>query len=389
MTVAGRGIATMNSRVDGKVGQPSSVSRSVGAWGVLFVLLLPSFVAAIYFGGVAADRYVSEARYVVRTAARPISFGSFGAILQMTGLSKANDDVYAVQNFMGSRDAVRQLEERLPLRAIYGRAEADLLARYPSALYGVTFEQFHRYLEQMIAATYNVSTGITVLRVQAFRPEDAKMVAEELLRLGERAVNGMNARIQDDAMQVAREEVRLHEQRLIDAQIELTRFRNSELMIDPAGSSVIVTELVGSLTAEFAKVEAQIREQQTAASDSPALPGLRRRASAISEQIGKERSKISDASSGLATKVSQYERLVLQREFAKGALAAAVKSLEAARAEARRQQLYLERIVEPIAADYPIEPERLKSFFAIVIGNIVALLIGWLFYAGLREHGTK
>lgn len=379
----------MNSRVDGKVGQPSSVSRSVGAWGVLFVLLLPSFVAAIYFGGVAADRYVSEARYVVRTAARPISFGSFGAILQMTGLSKANDDVYAVQNFMGSRDAVRQLEERLPLRAIYGRAEADLLARYPSALYGVTFEQFHRYLEQMIAATYNVSTGITVLRVQAFRPEDAKMVAEELLRLGERAVNGMNARIQDDAMQVAREEVRLHEQRLIDAQIELTRFRNSELMIDPAGSSVIVTELVGSLTAEFAKVEAQIREQQTAASDSPALPGLRRRASAISEQIGKERSKISDASSGLATKVSQYERLVLQREFAKGALAAAVKSLEAARAEARRQQLYLERIVEPIAADYPIEPERLKSFFAIVIGNIVALLIGWLFYAGLREHGTK
>ncbi len=389
MTHGIAGLATMISSREATLGRPGLRRRFALARPLLLtVLMLPSIMAVVYYGFLASDRYVSEAHFVVRTASRPISASGFGAILQMTGLSKANDDVHAVQSFMGSRDAVRQLEQNLPLREVYGRSEADFLATYPSVYYGPTFEEFHQYLQSMISATYNVSTGITTLRVQAFRPEDAKAVADELLRLGELAVNGMNARIQEDAMKVSRDEVRLHEQRLIAAQIELTSFRNSELMIDPAGSSVIVTELIGALSGELAKVEAQIREQLTAASDNPALPALRRRAAAITEQIGKERMKISDASSGLAMKISQYERLVLEREFAKTSLAAAVKSLETARTEARRQQLYLERVVEPVAADYPNEPERLLSILSVTSINVIVLLIGWLLYAGMREHGA-
>ena len=50
---------------------------------------------------------------------------------------------------------------------------------------------------------------------------------------------------------------------------------------------------------------------------------------------------------------------MLEREFADRALASALASLENARAESQRQQLYLERVVAPHAADYPSQPRRL------------------------------
>jgi capsular polysaccharide transport system permease protein len=372
---------------------PRSGNRRVGLrrWAKLIrplILFLPSLLALLYYSVLAADRYVAEAQFVLRTAERSLSGGNFGAILQMTGLTKSNDDVYAVHSFLASRDAMRQLQDKVPLREIYQRRGADFLARYPSVLYGNTFEEFHRFLGWMIQATYKSSTGITTLKVRAFRPDDSKLIAEELLGLAELAVNRINSRIQEDAIKVSLDRVRQREQQLIEAQTGLTRFRNSELIIDPAGSSVIVTELIGVLSSELARVEAQIGEIEVAAVSSPNLPALRRRASAIEDQIKYERLKVSDSSTGLASKFSQFERLVLDREFAKASLAAAVKSLDAAHTDARRQQLYLEHVVRPSAADYPLEPERIRNILTVLSLNVVGLLVGWLFYAGLREHSA-
>jgi capsular polysaccharide transport system permease protein len=113
---------------------------------------------------------------------------------------------------------------------------------------------------------------------------------------------------------------------------------------------------------------------------------MRRRIVALENQIDVERRKISEENGGLARKLAGYERLVLEREFAKNALQASVRAQESARTEARRQQLYLERITQPAAADYPMAPQRLRITLTVIAANLLGFLVGWLIYAGVEER---
>ena len=78
----------------------------------------------------------------------------------------------------------------------------------------------------------------------------------------------------------------------------------------------------------------------------------------------------------------------MQRELAEKQLASAFASLEAARLEAQRQQLYLETIAQPNLADYPLYPKRIVSFVTVVAACLVAYGITWLLVAGVREHAS-
>ena len=346
----------------------------------------PSLLAMVYFGFVASDRYVSEAQFIIRTASRPVGATGFGSFLQMAGVGRSQEDVFSVQSFLGSRDAARLLSEQLPIRDFYGSSGGDPIARYPSIIYGPSLEELSRYLGWMITTIYSSNTGITTLRVQAFRPEHAMAMADKLLELGEQMVNRMNERIHSDAVRLSEDEVKRNEDRLVAAQITITRFRNDELTIDPARSSVIVAELIARLAAELAQAQTQLREMTASTPDGPLLSPMRRRVAALETQIETERRKISSESGGLAQKLADYERLVLEREFAKTTLAAAVRSLESARTEARRQQLYLERVTQPAAADYPLAPDRLRMIITVLAANGLGLLVGWLIYAGVHER---
>ncbi len=352
----------------------------------LCLLLLPSILALLYFGVLATAQYVSESQFVLRTADKPAGGSGFGALLEMSGIGHVEDDVYAVQAFLTSRNAATQLAGRLPVQSIYGLPNADFVARYPSVFYGPTAEEFYKYLNWMVSAIYNSTTGIMTLKVHAFMPGDARAINLALLQLAEETVNQMNARMREDAMRLAQLEVKRSQDRLVNAQLDITRFRNSELMIDASGSAIVVVEVIARLTAELSQLNAQIREISDGAVANPQLPSLRRRAEALDAQISAERQKISDPKDGLADQLARYERLVLNQEFAKEALASAERSLEIARMDARRQQLYLERIVEPAAPDRAMAPERLRLIATVIGLNLVVLLVGWLIMSGLREH---
>jgi capsular polysaccharide transport system permease protein len=335
----------------------------------------------------ASERYVSEASFVVRTASKSGGAG-LGGFLQMTGIVRSQDDAFTVHEYMTSRDAVNELGRQLPLRDIFGRPEADFLARFPSILYGSTDEELYLYYQKMVEVVYNSTTGISALRVQAFRPEDAEHLSRALLALSEELVNRLNARIVNDAITQADAEVSQAEARLVGAQLGITNFRNQELMIDPGKSSILVVELIGKLSAELAQTRASLQEVQAASPNSPQIQPLQRRIAALEAQVTQERARVTSSSDGLADKIAQYERLNLEREFASRSLAAAVTRAESARNDARRQLLYLERIVEPRIADYSMEPRRLRN---ILITGAVALIfffVGWLLIAGIREHAA-
>jgi capsular polysaccharide transport system permease protein len=353
----------------------------------IFLVMLPTVVAALYYGVLARDRYVSEARFVVRTASKPASLtGGLGALMQLVGMSKSEDDAYAVRDFLTSRDAMHELAARVNLPEIYRNDGSDPLTRYPSLLFKSTDEGFFRFFEHRLTVVVNTGTGLTTLRVEAFRAADAATVARTLLELGEELVNRLNTRMQTDAVRVATDEVARAEQLRIQKQVAVTAFRNRELILDPGANSTMVVELIGKLSAELADVRTQIATTISNAPNSPQLVSLRQQAIAIQNQIQTERARVASNSDGLADKIEQYERLMLDQEFSVQMLAQSVAALELARVDARRQQLFLERVVEPGVPDEALMPERWTSVFTVFGFNVIGFSVLWLLFAGLSEH---
>jgi capsular polysaccharide transport system permease protein len=353
----------------------------------IVLVLLPTLVTAAYYGAVATGRYVSEARFVIRTASKPGDLaGGVGALLQLVGMSRSEDDAYAVRDFLTSRDAMHELEARVDLTAIYHNQDADPLVRYPSQLFHATDEGFYKYFEHRLSVVVSTTTGLTTLRVEAFRAEDAAKVARILLDLSEGLVNKLNARMQEDAVRVAAAEVARAEQVRIDKQVAVTAFRNRELILDPGASSTIVVELIGKLSTELADVRTQIAETVSNSPNSPQLASLRQQAAAVEQQIQAERERVANNSDGLAEKIEQYERLILDQQFSVRILEQAVTALEIARVDARRQQLFLERVVEPGVPDEALMPERWRSVFTVFGFNVLGAGVLWLLIAGLSEH---
>lgn len=92
--------------------------------------------------------------------------------------------------------------------------------------------------------------------------------------------------------------------------------------------------------------------------------------------------------SSLAPKIADYESLVLMREFANKAMVTALDALEAARADARRQQLYLEVVVPPHLPDEAELPLALKNILIVFLTTSLAYLLGWLLLTAIRDHDS-
>ena len=224
--------------------------------------------------------------------------------------------------------------------------------------------------------------------MEAFRAEDAQRIAQAMLGAGEDLVNRLNTRMQEDAVKVAAAELARAEQRRVANQVAITAFRNRELILDPVSSSTLVVELIGKLASELATVRSQIVETRGNSPNSPQLANLTQRATAIEHQIATERARVSDSSDGLAAKLSEYEKMMLEREFSIRTLSAAEQALEAARTDARRQQLFLERVVEPGLPDEATMPRRWAMVLTVFGYNVIGLVVLWLIGSGLREHAA-
>jgi len=354
-------------------------------WGIVG---LPTLIAGVYYFAIASDLYLSEAKFIVRSP-KQVQTSGIGALLQSTGLSRAAEDTSAVQDFIMSRDAVRKLEQNEGLRAVFNRPEGDFVTRFPGILFWrKDFEALFSRYDHFVSVETDTSTGVTALRVKAYRPEDSHMLAAALLSYGEQLINELNERSRRDALDTARREVDRAEQRIAEIQGELTAYRVKQKMLDPKSASSGVLELIGQMNAAQANARTQLGELLNNSPNSPQIPLVKNRIAALDKLIAEERTKLSGASDSVVSTLTEYERLNLQRELAEKALASAFTSLEAARIEAQRQQLYLETIAQPNVADYPLYPKRIVSFITVVATCLLVYGLAWLLVANVREHSA-
>jgi capsular polysaccharide transport system permease protein len=360
--------------------------RSLNIW-FWAIVGLPTLVAGVYFFAIASDLYLSEAKFIVRSP-KQVQTNSIGALLQSTGLARAVDDTAVIEDFIMSRDVVRKLEQENDLRAVFGRAEGDFVTRFPGILMRSDFEALFRRYGYFVSIETDNTSGVTALRVKAYRPDDAQTIGKALLSYSEQLVNELNERARNDALDTARREVTRAEERISQIQSELTAYRVQQKMVDPKTESVGVLELIGQMNISLATARTQLGELLKNSPNSPQIPLVNTRIASLEKLIAEERARLSGENGSVVATVTEYERLALARDLAEKALASAFTSLEAARLEAQRQQLYIETIAQPNLADYPLYPKRLLSFGMVLVSCLLAYGIAWVLVMSAREHAA-
>jgi len=354
---------------------------------VVFVLI-PTVSAIIYYGLIASDIYISESRFLVRsTQHNSQSSGMIGELLLGSGISHSQDDTYAIRDFIMSRDALKQLDSEMDIRARYSRKEADLIDRFPGLSWDTSFEElFHYYGKHSVSVEYDPVSSISALSVHAFTAQDAYEINARLLDMSERLVNTLNDRSRQDMIRFADDEVKAASEKAKDASIALLNFRSQHAVFEPDKQAVLQLEGVAKIQQELISTEAEIAQFTKISPDNPQIGALRERAVSLRSAIASEASKVTNSRNSFSAHAPDFERLTLDVTFADKQLGIALAELEAARVDAAQKQLYLERLVQPSLPDKAMEPHRLRSTVALFIMSLVIWGVASVLVASVREH---
>jgi capsular polysaccharide transport system permease protein len=349
-------------------------------------VVLPTLLAAAYFGLIASDQYVAEAHFAVR-GNEPAAPDLLGTLTGVSGGGSAAD-AYAVRDYILSREGFEAVAGRIDVRSLFARPEADWPARLdPDA----PIEDIVRYWNRRVGLAYEPTTGISTLTVTAFTPDDAVALAEALLAEGERLVNRMSERARGDALAFADAQVKHAEQRLVAIRARITEFRDQSQLLDPARMAEGKLGIVAELETELARAQAELGTLQ-AFMQSTAAPivTIENRIVALKAQIGAEQRKLASRQSGDDTPFSavmaDYQRLLGEQEFAERAYVSALTSLEVARTEALRQHRYLVSFVSPRLPERPMFPRRALSTLVVLLVASIVWGVGALTVAAIKDH---
>ena len=358
-------------------------------WLALFVGL-PTALAAIYYGLIASPIYVSQSSFVIKSPGQKnIPSLSLANLVQTSGLSSGQEQTKEVLQYIRSRDALHDLQAGIDVRTKYSGRGADFLSRFPGPFQDHSFENLFRYYGSMVGANVDPDSGLAVVEVQAFTPQDAHQINAKLLDLSELLVNRLNQRAEGRGIAEAQRRVEQAELRLANARVALSSFRNQQDLIDPTKQAAGVLEISNKLVSEQAALQAQLDLMLRVAPRNPSIPALRNRIAAVGREIAAQNGRAVGTPSGIASKMASYEKLNVEQEFATQMLTAANASLEQARTEAQKQQFYLERVVEPNTPDDSTLPHRLKRILVVLAVSLCIYFIGWMLVVGILEHAPE
>jgi capsular polysaccharide transport system permease protein len=352
----------------------------------VITVLLPTIAACLYYGVIASDVYISESRFVVRNPQRQSAVGGLGSLLQGTGFSRSQDDTYSVHDYVLSRDALHELDQQLRVRKAFESSDVDWFNRFPGPVPDDSFEAFYRHYRKYVTIDYDTVSSITTLYVRAYTAKDSHDINDLLLQMGERLVNNLNTRSRQDLIQVAQKEVAAAEERSKVAAVALSGYRGKQAVFDPERQSALQLQGVAKLQEELLGAEAQLAQLRQLSPDNPQIPSLKSRIEALRKTVATEGAKVAGGDGSFSTKSPAYDRLQLEKVFAERQLATALASLESARNEANRKQLYLERLVQPNLPDKALEPRRIRNIFTVLLLGIILWGVASLVVASVKEH---
>lgn len=359
-------------------------SPRVRAYALL--VLLPTLVLAIYYGLVASDRYVSQARLVVEgDEALPISALALGFL--GSGQSEAAIDAELVRSFIESPALLLKLEKELSLRDHYSQDSIDPFSRLSADASQEAFLDF--YLSH-VEVSIEEKAPIFQISVQAFDRAFAQNLAETITRHSETFVNDVGQSLAREQVNFVHGEVEKANDRLRQETHKLVSLQNQNKILDPVLEVKAIGQIIAGLQQELARLRAELKLLTSYLSPVAAeVVSMRKKIAAVESQIDQERAKqvrAGESDSALNDLVLEFKENELTAQVALDVYRGSLQSLEAAKLEASRKVKFLVRISPPTLPDESTQPRRAYNVAtAFVLFNLL-FWIGGLLLASIRDH---
>jgi len=352
-------------------------------------VLAPALCAWLYYGLVVSDQYAVEFRFSVRSAA-DLAGQDDTIVMALARRSNAHDIgslPYIVSNYLRSRNIVRELDRDGALRTMFSSARADRLSRFDRTK---SEDALWRYWQGMMAVNVDRVSGLVLVRVLAFDPEDAFELAKDVARATEAMIDGVAARARRDAVYLAEDELGRAGQRYSNALRNLRDVQNQEGTIDPQLTiDASATTLLGVLREKLALERQHDANMKVVSANAPQqlalasqIRALESQTEALTEALTSRREDMKSAAQSLA----RFESGELERRFSERLLEVAQASYERARLESERQHVYLALFVEPKKPTTAEYPRRVRLIAVVALSAFGLWSVLMLTIAGIRDH---
>lgn len=200
--------------------------------------------SVFYFCFIASDVYISETKFVVRTADKHSSGPVFGEVLQQMGFTESHSDSWVVHDYMLSHDVMRQLNELLDIQRLYSDKHIDFFNRFPGLrFWDRSLEAFHAYYQDHVLVAIDPLSSIISLKVKGFSPDTVLAINKKLLELSEGLINTLNERAQSDLIKTAQNEIMMATQYITDVSSRISSLRQNTHLPDPEGQALQLQRL--------------------------------------------------------------------------------------------------------------------------------------------------
>ena len=355
--------------------------------GAFFMVAVPVGVLAFYLWFVAANQFASTVGFSVRKEEVGSAVEILGGITELSGSSSSDTDI--LYEYIQSQKMVTLVDDQLDLRSLWSKPAFDPVFAYDN---DGTIEDLIKYWGKMVRVYYDSGSGLIEVRALAFDPDDAQKIAQTIFVESSDMINELSAVAREDAVRYARDELETAVERLKSAREAITRFRNDNRIVDPTVDLQTQEGLLGTLQTQLAEALIDLDLLlATSQNNDPRVGNAERRVEVIQVRIEEERRKRGirgDADDGesFTTLVGEYERLVVDREFAEQTYVSSLAARDAALAEARRQSRYLAAHIQPTLAERSLFPQRVTILGLFALFMFMAWAISVLVAYSLKDR---
>lgn len=340
-------------------------------------------IAALYFGLIASDRYVSRAELIIKQADQ---IKMLPDALSMLGIGGSNhQDVLLIQDYLNSWDMLAKLDKELGLKSHYQSDETDYFSRLPE---DVSREDFIEYYREHLTLSLDELSGVLTIELQAFDPEYGQQVVGLMLQESEGFINKLGHQVALDQLAFVEKEVDRAYQRLQDEKTKVLAFQNSHQLISPESTSSARLGVVSQIEAELVNQQAELKQLHSYMKETaPGVISVQSRVNALSKQLEQERAKLTGLDKDAMNEItSGYLDVQTQATLAADLYKTGLISLEQTRIEAYRKLKHLLVISQPTLAEDAEYPRRLYNL--ATVGVLLCLFYGLIVMglATLREH---
>lgn len=341
------------------------------------VILILAVLASAYWLVFASNRYVSEANVIIRKT-DSVGAPSFDLGMLVSGVAtvdRANQ--LLLRDYLLSVDMLKKLDESLDLRTHYSSSDHDLVSRM--WFQDASLEWFHRHYLRRVEVEFDDFSGVLRIKVQAYNPEMAQAITQQLVQEGERYMNVLGHEMAQVQVNFLVTQVDQAQERFQKASQDLLNYQNKAGLLSPQATAESINAIVAALEGQRAQLQTQLASlPKTLDKDHPNILMLKQSLRAVDAQIKEEKLKLATPSGGtLNAYVEEFYRLEMNVKFTQELYKSSLTALEKGRIDATRMLEKVSVLQSATLPEYPMEPRRLYN-------TLVTLLLG-LILAGILK----